>query len=312
MSRSTVILVNYKGAKDTLACLRSFYASDVVPHVVLVDNTPNDLGMQDILVKYPDVHFISAAQNLGFGGGNNLGINWALSKTECEFIFIFNNDATVEADTITQLETSLDNHPEVGMVTPRIVFMDNPNMLWYGGGEVSWLRGSAFTPGFMGSSDAPLALQAREVSFASGCALLIRRELMAELSGFDERFFMYEEDVELCLRIQDLGWSIRYEPGALVFHRVQASSRDKQQEFVEMWSALNQNLPFYVYHLVRNRLINMRLHAKGFNRFIFIMGFSLFLLKKSLHFLVHKRWDGIAAIFKGWRSYRDCLADINR
>ena len=171
---------------------------------------------------------------------------------------------------------------------------------------MSWLRGSAVAPGILGDSDTPLALQAREVSFASGCALLVRRNLMAQLGGFDERFFMYEEDVELCLRTQELGWKIRYEPEALVLHVVQASSRG-EQGFVGMLSPLNQNLPFYAYHLVRNRLINMRLHAKGLNRLIFILGFSLLLLKKSLHFLLHQRWDGIAAIFKGWRSYRECV-----
>ena len=304
--RTVVILVNFKGAHDTAACLRSLHASDVVPRIVVVDNTPHDPELPDVIAEYPDVHLICAPDNLGFGGGNNLGINWAMSQTDCEFIFIFNNDAIVEADTITKLEASLDNHPEAGMVTPRIVFMDKPKVLWYGGGEVSWLRGAAVAPGFLGDSDAPLALQARDVSFASGCAMLVRRHLMAQLGGFDERFFMYEEDLELCLRTQELGWTIRYEPGALVLHVVQASSRG-EQGFVGMLSPLNQNLPFYAYHLVRNRLINMRLHAKGLNRLIFILGFSLLLLKKSLHFLLHQRWDGIAAIFRGWRSYRECV-----
>jgi GT2 family glycosyltransferase len=303
--RTIAILVNYKGAQDTAVCLRSLHASVIVPHIVVVDNTPNDPELPDVIAEYPNVHLITAPDNLGFGGGNNLGIKWAMSQTDCEFIFIFNNDATVEADTITILEASLDRHPEAGMVTPRIVFMDKPQVLWYGGGEVSWLRGSVVASGFMGDSDTPLALKAREVSFASGCALLVRRNLMAQLGGFDERFFMYEEDVELCLRTQELGWTIRYEPGALALHRVQASSR-VEQGFVEMWSPLNHNLPFYAYHLVRNRLINMRLHAKGLNRLIFIIGFSLLLLKKSLHFLLHQRWDGIVAIFKGWRSYREC------
>lgn len=307
MYRTMVILVNYKGAKDTGACLRSLYASDVVPRVVVVDNTPNDHALDSVMANYPDVHLICAPENLGFGGGNNLGIDWALTQTDCEFIFILNNDATVEPDTITKLEATLDKHLEAGMVTPRIVFKNKPEVLWCGGGEVSWLRGAAVVPGYLGASDTPLAMQAREVSFASGCAMLIRRNLMGQLGGFDERFFMYEEDVELCLRTQELGWKIRYEPAALVRHVVQASSRG-EQGFVDRLSPLNHNLPFYTYHSVCNRLINMRLHAKGLNRLIFIVGFSLLLLKKSLHFVLHRRWDGIAAMFRGWRSYRLCFA----
>lgn len=305
-TRTVVILVNYKGAQDTSDCLHSLYASDVVPRIAVVDNTPNDPDLANVMVNYPDAHLIYAPENLGFGGGNNLGINWAMSQTDCEFIFIFNNDATVKQDTITKLEASLNNYPEAGMVTPRIVFMDKPDVLWYGGGEVSWLRGAVVTPGYLGASDTSLALQAREVSFASGCAMLVRRNVMQQLGGFDDRFFMYEEDVEMCLRIKELGWKIRYEPTALVLHAVQASSRGEQQ-FVDRLSPVNHNLPFYVYHSVRNRLINMRLHARRKNRLIFIVGFSLLLFKKMMSFAWHKRWDGIAAIFKGWRSYRECV-----
>ncbi len=222
------------------------------------------------------------------------------------FSLIFNNDAVVAANTLATLEASLDNHPEAGIVTPRIAFMDKPEMLWYGGGEVNWLRGAAITPGVLGASDAPLALQAREVSFASGCAMLVRRNLMAQLGGFDERFFMYEEDLELCLRTQALGWKIRYEPDVLVLHVAQASSRGNQA-FVGMLWPQNHNLPFYAYHIIRNRLINMRLHAKGLNRLVFMLGFSLLLFKKSVHFALHQRWDGIAAMLKGWHAYRKCL-----
>lgn len=306
MCRTAVILINYRGAQDTSACLRSLHACVMVPKIVVVDNTPNDPNLAGVMAEYPNVHRIFPPENLGFGCGNNLGINWAMSLTDCEFIFIFNNDATVEPDTVAKLEAILDNHPEAGMVTPRIVFMDNPDLLWYGGGEISWLRGAAVAPGYLGASDASLALLAREVTFASGCALFVRRNLMQQLGGFDDRFFMYEEDVEMCLRIKELGWKIRYEPTALVFHVVQASSRG-DQPFIDRLSPLNDNLSFYVFHSVRNRLINMRLHARGKHRLIFIVGFSLFLLKKTMSFTWHRRWDGIGAIFEGWQSYRECL-----
>lgn len=284
-------------------CLLSLHECDPVPLVVLVDNTPYDPDLADVLACYPKVHLIYSPKNAGFGAGNNLGIKWVLSQTDCEFIFILNNDAKVEPDTIAKLEATLDVFPKAGIATPRIVFMDTPDRLWYGGGEVSWIRGAAVAPGYLGPSDAPLAMQPREVSFASGCALLVRRNLMENLRGFDERFFMYEEDLELCLRAQELGWQIRYEPSALVLHVVQSSSRG-QQGFVGMLSPLNHNLSFYTYHLVRNRLINMHLHARGFNYLLFLAGFSSLLLKKTLHFLCYQRWDGIAAIYKGWRSFQ--------
>lgn len=304
--KTCVVLVNYAGAADTQNCVRSLLACPVHPGLVVVDNTPNDPQLEDAVAGYPDAKIIRAPENLGFGRGNNLGMVWALANTDCEFIFVLNNDAAVEPDTIARLESVLENQPQTGIAAPRIVFMDRPDVLWYGGGEVSWLRGGGITPGVLGPSNTALAMQAREVSFASGCAMLVRRDLLEQLGGFDERLFMYEEDVELCLRTVELGWKIRYEPSALVTHVVQASSRG-EQEFVGMLSPLNKNLSFYAYHLVRNRLINMRLHAKGVNRQVFNVGFSMLLFKKLVSFALHGRWDGIAAMIKGWRSYRACF-----
>lgn len=308
MGRTAAILVNYNGSDDTSKCLRSLYASDMVPRIVVVDNTPDDPDLAAVMAEYPEVHMVRAPGNLGFGAGNNLGIEWVLSRTDCEFIFIFNNDAAVEADTLERLEAVLDAHPEVGIAAPRIVFMNNASMLWYGGGEVSWLRGSAVTPGFLGPSDAQLAMTSRRVSFASGCAMLIRRELLEKIGGFDDRFFMYEEDVELCLRAKENGYQIWYEASALVHHvshGVFVSDRSLRNSngYVGTLSPLNSNLPFYVFHQVRNRLLNMKLHAKRHNRLLFFMGFSLLLLRKIVQFSISKRWDGILAIFRGSLSY---------
>lgn len=304
--RTCAITVNYKGAKDTAACIESLQQSSAPVSIVVVDNTPDDPELGEALSPYEGIKLIRANKNLGFGGGNNLGFEWALSQISCEFIFIFNNDALVQPDTIAKLEAAMDSHAEFGIVAPRIVYRDHPDLLWYGGGEVDWLRGAAITPGILGPCDAPLALEERKVSFASGCAMLVRRELMNQLGGFDERFFMYEEDVELCLRTHELGWKIHYLPSALVLHVVQASSRG-EQGFVGMLSPLNKNLSFYVYHLVRNRLINMRLHAKGKDKLVFLFGFSLLLTKRALMFAYYRRWDGLAAIIRGWRSYRACF-----
>jgi GT2 family glycosyltransferase len=309
MLRTCVITINYHGAADTAACIKSLLASSVPLAIVVVDNTPNDPGLESALSFCPDVKLIYAPDNIGFSRGNNLGICWALEHTECEYIFFLNNDATVESDTIEKLENVLKNQPNIGISAPRIVFMSDSSMLWYGGGEVSWVRGSAKTPGFMGNSEAPLALKSRYVSFASGCSILVRRELLEKEGGFDERFFMYEEDLELCLRARENGYLIWYESSALVHHvshgAVTDSSRENANEYVSMLNSSNPKLPFYVYNQVRNRFLNMRLHAKGYKWIFFVAGFSLFLLKKIIQFLIAKRWDGIFAIFSGWRSYLD-------
>ena len=171
-SKICVITVSYKGATDTAACVRSLRASVVPVEIVVVDTTPNDPGLRAALEFAREVNLIRASENVGFGRGNNLGIEWALANTFCEFIFLLNNDAVIYPETIERLEAAMAVNPEVGIMTPRIAHLDNPEKLWYGGGEVDWRRASAYTPGFNQSASAPLAMSERDVTFATGCALL--------------------------------------------------------------------------------------------------------------------------------------------
>ncbi len=303
MTQVAVVLVNYFGAEDTALCLESLRQSDESVQVVLVDNSPNDPELKKVLQNHPETHLINASENLGFGTGNNLGIDWVLSRTNCEYIFILNNDATVKPDTLTHLIRAMNKHSEAGIVAPRIVLAEDPSRLWYGGGEVDWKRGGGRVPGVPGPADAPLAMTPRYVTFASGCTMFVRRQVLEEHKGFDPRFFMYEEDLELSLRVQKSGWKIWYEANALVVHVGQASLR-KSGKFSGAWDPKNPNLPFYAYHMSRNRLITMHEHARGMNRVTFFVFFSIFVSIKLVRFMINFRWDGVCAMFQGFHSYK--------
>src|SRR5208282_489617 len=117
-----------------------------------------DPELQTALEFAPAVTLIRASENVGFGRGNNLGIEWALKHTSCEFIFLLNNDAVIYKESIEQLETAMTAQRGVGIMVPRIAYLGDPEVLWYGGGEVDWRRASAFTPGINRSATADLAL----------------------------------------------------------------------------------------------------------------------------------------------------------
>lgn len=305
-TRTCVVTVNYKGAKDTQDCIKSLQTSKVPVSIVVVDNSPHDPELEKMLTSYPEVKLIHAPDNLGFGRGNNLGFNWVLNNTDCEFIFVLNNDAIIQPDTIDKLQQVADNRLEAGLVTCRIVLTEHPEMLWYGGGEVDWKRGSGNAPGILGSSDAQLAMKGRYVSFASGCAMMIRTDVIRQTGGFDSRYFMYEEDLELCFRIIANGWLLWYEPSALVMHKGQGSIRKKQGgSFMGAWDPRNPNLQFYVYHIMRNRLLTMSKYAHGKNKFEFLAYFPFFILAKLFRFAKHGRWRAIIAMYKGWQAYRN-------
>ncbi len=303
MSRTAVVTINYWRATDTQSCVRSLMASSPVPPIVVVDNSPGDPDLDAALADYPTCQRIDAPDNLGFGRGNNLGIRWIFDHTDCEFVFVLNNDAVVFPDTIRELERIMDDNPDVGMAGPRIVFADDPDKLWFGGGEVSWRRGAALAPGAHGPADAALAMRPRDVSFLSGCAVLIRRRLLEQIGGFDPRFFMYEEDLELCLRAVEAGWRLHYQPTALVAHRGQGSSRREGERFHGRWSPRNPRLTFLVRHTVQNSLLNMHEHAVGRQRLSFRLGYPLFLARKMLILTAAGRFDGVLAVWHGIRGY---------
>lgn len=313
VTNTCVVLVSYRGAEDTALCLASLQASSVPVQVVVVDTTPHDDDLQRLLAIHPEVHSIQAEENLGFGRGNNVGIRWALAHTSCEYLFLLNNDALIFPDSIANLEEYLETHPDLSILTPRIAYRDDPQRLWYGGGEVDWRRASAFAPGFNGAVDAPSAMQERDVTFASGCALFMRRAAMELVRGFDSRFFMYEEDVEWCLRAKTKGLVVRYVPSVLILHRAQGGSRSAEEDRTDFWSPKNRNLPFYAFHVIRNRLLNLYTYAHGRNRLTALLFFPAYVIRRAGPFLLGGRPDAVVAMFKGakdfWRNRKMAPVD---
>jgi len=297
--KTCVICVSFRGSEDTAKCVGSLLDSVEPACIVVVDTTPNDPEIENALKFAPDTTLIRASGNLGYGNALNLGAEWALAHTSCEFFLFLNNDALVLSDSIGKLESAMNFNPEVGVAAPRIVCLHDASVLWYGGGEIDWRRASAYTPGFNAASDAPFAMTEREVTFASGCALFARRSALEQLGGFDPRFFMYEEDVELCLRARELGIRIRYIPQALVLHRVQGSSRGPAKDRSDFWSCENPNLAFYAFHVMRNRLLNVDSHARGRARFVALAFFPLLVLRRAIPFIFGGRLDAVVAMFRG-------------
>jgi GT2 family glycosyltransferase len=302
---TAIILINYNNYEDTLQCLKSISDAGYKQYVVVVDNCSTVSGVDYIKDQYPDTILIKNNENLGFGRANNIGIDWALKNTRCEYVFILNNDTIIDKFTIPNLENVLQQHPDAGIAAPRIVMMENPNSLWYGGGEINWTKGSAKIPGYFGPANSSGALKARYVTFASGCAMFVRRCVFENLGGFDQRFFMYVEDVELCIRVIKNGYNIFYTPDAIVKHKGQGSQR-KDNNFYSIEHPKNPKLPFFVYHLTKNRILTSNLHACGTNAIKFWTMYPVFIVKKFFQYLIYGRFDAICAMKRGiMDSFKD-------
>ena len=267
---TTVLLVHYNNDADTQACLASL-ARAGAPGVLVVDNASASGDIRPAVAQYPgEATYRRMKENVGFGRANNAGLR-LLMRREVARVWVLNNDTLVTPGALEALEQALDDHPKAALATPRTVYADAPDVLWYGGGFVDWSRGTARTPGYNGSATAPLALEARPVAFASGCAMLLRMDALRAVGGFDPRYFMYEEDVELSLRLVRAGYTLRYVPDALIHHRVGGSQRS-QRTGVDAMSA--ERSAFLAYHQTRNQVLTAARHARGADVGRFLWGFA--------------------------------------
>ena len=239
-----VILVNWNGKCDTLECLSSL-RSDIYPnkHVMVVDNGSRDDSVRIIRERYPEVEVLSVGQNLGFTGGNNVGISRALNEG-ADYIFLLNNDTTLEPEAITVLIATAEQNATAGLLTPLIHYYDQPGEAWFGGSALDINQGQAVHEN---GTSPPKGASAREVPWASGCAMLLPASVMMQIEGFDNRFFLNWEDVDLSLRVRKAGYKILLVPAALIYHKVGRS----------LANASGAGLYYYV----RNRLLLLRIHA---------------------------------------------------
>ncbi|MGX7827753.1 glycosyltransferase [Actinokineospora sp. 24-640] len=215
----SVVVVNYRGADDTVACLRALRADLDYPaerlQVICVDNASGGDDVERISAV-DGVLVIRAEANLGFAGGCNLGARHATGRV----LAFLNNDARPDPRWARAAVRTLVEHPDVACVASKVLDWDGENIDFVDGG-LTWFgmgyKRHAGQPDD-GSHDAP-----RDVLFATGSAMFVRAGVFAELGGFDERFFMFYEDVDFGWRLNLRGWRVRYTPESLAYHRHHAS-----------------------------------------------------------------------------------------
>lgn len=240
-----VIIVNWNGRADTLECLRSLgtgcYRNK---NIIVVDNGSVDGSVAVIRRDFPAVTLIETGRNLGFTGGNNAGIAVAL-QSGADYIYLLNNDTVSEPDAIEVLIAAAEGNPQFGLLTPRINYFDRKSEPWFAGSILDLTRGLAVHDN---NSVPARSDRIRELEWASGCAMLIRRGVLEQIAGFDDKFFLSWEDVDLSLRLRKTGMKIGLVPAAKIYHKVGRS-------FVSTWGV-------GTYYSVRNQLLLMSIHGK--------------------------------------------------
>ena len=273
------IILNYNGADDTIACLRSLYSLNEVPFpIIVVDNHSTDTSCSTVLQAWrqwadpvvtsgvpvlPTTRavFLQLSVNNGYAAGNNAGIRCALSYPSCQAVWVLNNDTEVRSDTLTGLCGCLNAHPEAALTGATLVFAHARNLVQCAAG-FSINRYCGTTPAVCGHGALddvlrlPVAEVARKLNYLCGASMLIRREVFDRIGLFREDYFLYYEDTEFCLRAQRAGFLLAWAPSSIVYHKEGSSTGAESAAEGRAFSR-----PAWVDYLaLRNRIYMMRKH----------------------------------------------------
>lgn len=213
-----IVLVNYNGADDTIDCVRSINGQDYVDsEVIVVDNDSQDNSVRRIREACPDVSLLTQEANLGFPGGNNVGIETALKK-DADYVFLLNNDTILkDEDTLTSLVETMETHPNIGILSPAI--------LEYPEGTPWFLRGKLTDSGWRHSrqysnlSDDTLI----DSDWITGCAMCVRSTVFQNIGLLDESFFLIGSDIDFSMRARRKGYDLCVDPSIEIYHKVSSS-----------------------------------------------------------------------------------------
>jgi len=237
-ARVHVVVLNWNGLADTLACLDSLERSTFTDrHVVVVDNGSATPPREPIARAHPDVEVVELADNLGYSGGNNVALRRALAAG-AELVWVLNNDATVEPDSLAELVACAERHPRAGAIGGKVLRADRPELLWMAWGRVTWLQSLIALEG-QGEPDGERYSVERSVPWIPGCSILFRAEALREVGLFDEDFFAYHEDVEWAARAVRAGWELWYDGRSVVRHAIQGSSGGESASYLGFRSYLS-------------------------------------------------------------------------
>ncbi|GAP13473.1 predicted glycosyltransferases [Longilinea arvoryzae] len=237
------VILNWKKPADTLLCLETL--GDKVSAVV-VDNGSQDGSVERIRMAKPDVPLISLEKNNGYAGGNNAGIIWALAQ-DFEWILLINEDALLPPEALDRLVKAARQDPRVGFAGPLILHAQPENVIQSAGG----LLDERWRASHRGQNqvDEGQYTHPEEVRWLSGCVLLVRARMVREIGMLDERFFLYEEELEWCLRGAQAGWKALFVPSARASHAGVSLEYEPQ--------------PYVTYYMTRNHFLLLSKQGAG-------------------------------------------------
>lgn len=278
----SVITINYNGLKDTCELMDTLPLDDASIEVIVVDNASKTDEASILEQRYPQIKVIRSKENLGFAGGNNLGIQAATGK----YLFFINNDTVFEDFNVRPLIARLESSGQIGMVCPKIRFAWGNRPIQYTGyTPLSPVTMRNRSIGF-GEADHGQYDVAHPTPYAHGAAMMVKREVIERAGMMPECYFLYYEELDWSMMIRRAGYDIWYEPASTIYHKES--------------QATGQDSPLKIYYITRNRLLFVHRNTRGISKplsYLYLIG--VVAPKDIIKHLLHKRPDLAKATIKG-------------
>jgi len=284
----TIILVNWNGSDDTINCLTSVHQSPYKNfNIIVVDNGSTKEEIIKLKESNLDFQLIETGENLGYTGGNNVGISKFL-EMDTDQVLLLNNDTFVEPSALQNLVLSASSDLHVGILSPKILYHPKRNLVWSAGAKLNYrfLMGKLIGYKKQYVEKGPYD-EVCLVDYVSGCAMLIKKKVILDIGLLHDDYFATCEDIDYCLEARKAGYEIKYEPKGTVWH-------------IESASSGGTDSPQYVYYQTRNYYIFHSRQAENLVQLTLSqLYYFLYTLKRSLFFVYKSNWKGILGIFLG-------------
>ena len=284
-----VVILNWNGGEQVKQCVRAVMVSrGIHPFFVIVDNGSTDGSDSDLAAIVPQGIVLKQPRNVGVAAGFNIGVRWALEHG-ASYVLLLNSDAMVAPECLGEMKAVLDGMPETGIVSPRILDVRKQERIWFDGGFFN-LLGYPVHRRFGRKPNADR--QEYQEDFATGCVFLARADVYRSVGLFDETYFAYSEDVDLCMRANAVGWRIFHVPRALARHAPSSSVLKNAGKW------------FRDYYTARNNLLLFRRQRPGFRwaGYLLYYGVVMTLIPVS-YFLISGQSRRVVAMIEGMRDY---------
>lgn len=259
MTSIFIVVLNWNQPNLTLETIESLQklkiSKDIHVNLIVVDNGSTDNSLSIFRKLKPgkfSTQIMEARQNLGFAGGNNLGMQYAIEK-KTDYVLVINNDTEVSSDLLTNLLKTIKEDEHIAAVSPLIYFAkgyefhksrytkkDLGKVVWYAGGKIDFKNVYGSNNG-VDDVDHGQYKKVDDTDFATGACVLYKVDALKDVGLFDKKYFLYMEDADLSMRLKVKGWRVVFDPGAKIWHKVSQSS------------GIGSDLNDYFIH--RNRLI---------------------------------------------------------